>query len=238
MTEQDHELLSQYLDGELGASQVLQLERRLAAEPSLQARLERMEALNNKLISALNTEEAERVPAAIKGMLQQETGKVVAFPGRKETAWGFAVAASLLAASGLLFFEQSAPGTDPHAMADNLLAQALEHTPSRGEGWDLLADGRQLRPVLSFHSEAQGWCREYRVIEQGAHARGVACKGEHSWVTKALSPQLPSVADSANDYRPAGADQANQVDDFVTSHADKIALSASEEARKISTGWK
>ena len=40
MNEQDHELLSQYLDGELGASQVLKLERRLAGEPELQARFE------------------------------------------------------------------------------------------------------------------------------------------------------------------------------------------------------
>ena len=238
MTEQDHELLSQYLDGELGASQVLQLERRLVAEPLLQARLERMEALNNNLINAFSGEGVERVPPAVTRMLQQATGKVVNFPARKEAAWGFAVAASLLAASGLLFFEQSAPGNDSQAAADNLLAQALEHTPSRGEGWDLLADGRQLRPVLSFRSEAEGWCREYLVVEQGEHSRGVACKGEHSWGTTVLSPQPPSVTDSAREYRAAGADQADQVDDFVASHADNIPLSAREEARQISTGWK
>ena len=62
MSERDNELLSQYLDGELGAPQVLELECRLAAEPALQVELERLQAVDNALRSAFNTPGATSVP--------------------------------------------------------------------------------------------------------------------------------------------------------------------------------
>ncbi|MEE4143189.1 MAG: hypothetical protein V2I26_00185, partial [Halieaceae bacterium] len=49
ITEQEYELLSQYLDRELPVEALEQLERRLAAEPRLQAGLERLQALQQQL---------------------------------------------------------------------------------------------------------------------------------------------------------------------------------------------
>lgn len=239
MTEQDHEMLSQYLDGELGAPEVLNLERRLIEEPLLQAQLEQLKAVDTAMKSAFSVPGAGTVPPRITRMLQKKPSNVVAFPDRRRAGWGFAIAASLMAASGLLFFDQSRQGTEDYLPADDLLVQELEFSPSRSDGWDLLADGRQVRPILSFQSRSGGWCREYMLAKQGEHWRGVACRGDQGWVTEVISlAGTAVVADSNNEYRPAGANDAYAVEKFVEANADGIALSASQEAELIKNGWK
>ena len=110
MSEQDYELLSQYLDGELGASQVQQLERRLGQEPGLRSQLERLQSVNASLVSAFDIPGADTVPTAVTRMVTDSGhSNVVAFPQRHKAGLGFAVAASLLAATGLLFFDHLSP---------------------------------------------------------------------------------------------------------------------------------
>lgn len=236
MNDRDHELLSQYLDGELGASRVVELERRLAAEPALAAHLAQLQRVNTTLQSAFNYPGADTVPPQVTHMLETPAGNVVAFPQRRAANWGLAVAASLLAATGLLFFDTSQPGDQ--ISVDTLLVEALETTPSRAEGWELLADGRQMRPILSFHSDSEGWCREYLMADQDAYWRGVACRSDSTWVTAVRAAEAPSALDSGAEYRPAGAGDSQEVQNFVELHATGIALDASEEAKLIANGWK
>jgi hypothetical protein len=142
---------------------------------------------------------------------------------------GFAIAASLLAATGLLFFEASQPGSNNPLQADALLAQALEHSPSRAEGWNQLSDGRQVQPMLSFYSKSNGWCREYRLADHGQQLRGVACRGEKHWVN--------GIPGASGDYRPAGASDISPIQHFVDTQARDIPLSARAEAELIANGW-
>ncbi|MDG2273886.1 MAG: hypothetical protein P8L39_16430 [Halioglobus sp.] len=237
MKDQDHELLSQYLDGELGAPQVLHLERRLAAEPQLQAHLERLQDVDAAVKSAFNMPGADAVPPRISQMLQKPASNVVAFPPRRRAGWGFAIAVSVLAASGLLFLDESRQSPDGTLGDDALLAQELEYSPSRADGWDQLDDGRRVRLVLSFHSRNNGWCREYMLAEDGQYWRGVACRGEGRWINEVISPAGSNFSGSTADYRPAGANDSDQIQRFVDSQANDIALSAQAEAELLSIGW-
>ena len=238
MSTLDHELLSQYLDGELGASQVQQLERRLGQELGLRSRLEQLQSVNTTLISAFDIPGADTVPPAVTRMVTDSgNSNVVAFPQRHKAGLGFAVAASLLAASGLLFFDQSGPSAPTGTSIDTLLVQELENTPSRGDGWNLLADGRKMRAVLSFQSIDNGWCREYMLEAQGQQWHGVACRGESHWETTVVSP-AEGLGGSAAEYRPAGAGDTDQVQNFVDSQALDIALGLKQEAQLIKDGWK
>jgi hypothetical protein len=237
MIEQDLEILSQYLDGELGASQVQQLERRLGEEPHLRSRLEQLQFVNTSLVSAFDRPGTDTVPAAVTRMvIDAGNSNVVAFPKRHKAGLGFAVAASLLAASGLLFFDQSQPGVPKGTAIDTLLVQTLEHTPSRGDGWNSLADGRKMRNVLSFQSLDSGWCREYLLEDQGQQWHGVACRGVTHWTTAVVSP-AQGLGSSGSEYRPANADDSDQVRHFVESQAQDIALSLKQEAQLIKDGW-
>jgi len=241
MSEHKHELLSQYLDGELNASEALELERALDGDPALRTTLEHMQDIDASLRSAFKGDFTDTVPAHITQMLAPQTN-IVAFTPRvsgakAKASWGLAIAASLMAASGLLMFQQSQVATTDQGM-DSLIAQELEHTPSRADGWNLLADGRKMRPVLSFLSKSNGWCREFLIADQGVHMRGVACKQESHWVNAVIAPVDSQVSDAAMDYRTAGADDVDAVQAFVDSQADDIPLGLTAEAELIEGRWR
>ncbi len=241
MSEHKHELLSQYLDGELGASEVLELERALDGDLALRTRLEQMRSIDSSLRNAFKGDVASAVPTHITQMLAPQSN-VVAFPTqasktKAKANWGLAVAASLMAASGLLVFQQAQVASVDQGM-DVLIAQELEQAPSSADGWNLLADGREIRPVLSFHSKDNGWCREFLLNDQGAQQRGVACKSENLWVSAVIGPIDTQFTDAATDYRPAGSNDLDSIQAFVDSQADGIPLGLSAEAKLIEAGWK
>ena len=64
-TEQDYELLSQYLDNELPAATARQLEQRLSAEPRLQDLLGRLQSLQHRLQETYGQASIGPVPASV-----------------------------------------------------------------------------------------------------------------------------------------------------------------------------
>lgn len=237
MVEQDYELLSQFLDGELPAAEAQALRERLIADPRLRASLEEMRAVDQRVKSTFDTPQASAVPEAISARLQggEASRSTVGHP----RAWGLATAAGLVAAAGLLLAPQwrEMPG-DPATgipSGDDLLARVLEEAPSRAEGWDNLADGRQVRPILSFSSKEGTWCREFLLTETGATFRGVACRSGDGWRTEVLSDALRPGVGSA--YRPAGASNAAAVEAYITAHSIDIPLGKEAEAELIARDW-
>lgn len=236
MNEQDYELLSQYLDGELAAGESRDLRRRLIAEPQLRATLERMRMVDDRVRAAFDVPGADAVPARVAARLG---GAGSGTQARFRPGWGLAIAASLMAAAGLLLAPEWRQATDGHPngrpSADQLLAGVLERTPSRGEGWDVLADGRQVRPVLSFSGADGQWCREYLLADGRASYRGVACRFDGHWRTEVLAGA--GAAESPDSYRPAGAADSDEVASYISAHAAGIPLSLEQEAEVIARRW-
>ncbi len=244
-TQQDYELLSRYLDGELPPALARELEQRLAAEPALVAVLARMQALQGQLHQAYDGIANQPIPQRILALLQAPQANVVPIghkpplnpPRKRVMNWGFALAASLVVAvSATLVTRLDQQSAQPGAAGvDSLLSLALETSPSRGDGWEALADGRKLRPVLSFQTTAGSWCREYLLRSSEGSWHGVACRGDAGWNTTVLASA--DAAESSADYRPAGAASADEVADFVDRNAAGIALDAREEADLIARAW-
>jgi hypothetical protein len=238
MVEKDYELLSQFLDGELPAAEAQALRERLIADPRLRATLEEMRAVDQRVRNAFDIPGVDTVPETVTARLQgAHTNRPASGPYRR--ARGLAVAAALVAAAGLLLAPQWRDSSGGHSTgtpsADDLLAQVLEHAPSRAEGWEGLTDGRQVRPVLSFASKEGTWCREFLLTETGATFRGVACRSGGSWRTEVLSDALRPGVGSV--YRPAGAAGAAVVESYINAHADSIPLGVEEEADLINRNW-
>jgi hypothetical protein len=235
MIEQDYELLSQYIDGELAADTAQTMRKRLLAEPELRANFERMKDINSNVRNAFDVPGADTVPASALHALASAKSRPSTLPHGNRTGWGLAVAASLVAAAGLLLTPDwnQQPGNTP--TADTLLAAALEKTPSRGEGWDTLADNRQIRSLLSFPDTRGGWCREYLMSDVGGTWRGVACRNEGQWTTEVLNAEL--IPGAANEYRPAGASNTDDINAFIATHSSGIALSLQAEADLIARKW-
>lgn len=229
MNEQDYQLLSQYLDGELSPVAARQLEQRLQSEPDLQATLTDMGELDSRVKQAFA--HTDKAPQYVEAMLRPASN-VVALPQRKQrSAWQYAVAASLVAAAGVLL----APQWQQSSLTGPTLAAILESTPSMSDGWKTLANGSEVRPVLSFSSVEGNWCREYLLSVSGEGKRGVACRESGQWNTRVIAnTELPG---SASEFRPAGAGDADAVASFLAQHAEGIALSAAEEQTVIESNW-
>jgi hypothetical protein len=92
-----------------------------------------------------------------------------------------------------------------------------------------------LRPVLSFASKSDGWCRQLEVrnaARQVSHA--LACRGDAGrWTVVASTP--PS---SGGGFAPAGAGGRKAIDDVATSMMRASPLSREEEAATIGRRWR
>lgn len=252
LSDQDIELLSQYLDAELAPALSRALEARLHSEVALQAGLLRMQELNQRLRDALA--ERDTIPQAVEALLQDTPAQdgteraafsgatVLAFPRRTpapavaaKPVWMSAVAASFVGAIALSLVADL--GQSPQSRLpgnDGLVTAALDELPS-GDGWAELSDGREIQPVLSFPHEDGRWCREYLLRGGESDWRAVACREQDSWVTQAAG--LESYLDPADAYRPAGASDSAPVASFIGQHAGDIALGRDDESALIDRNW-
>ena len=220
----DFEQLSRYLDGELDIVATDNLEARLEHDAALRAELETLRA-NESLVRALfQTATVSLAPG----------DNVFALSNRKRFAPFAAAATIALGVSAVLLQTGGAPSTRAPGM-DQLLAEALETTPSRAEGWDTLADGSALRAVLTFPADDGRWCREFLVASDAKHWRGVACRDDNTWVTQVRGSE--GFLEQETQYRTASADDDQAVARFIDETASDVALGPDEEAALLNSGW-
>ncbi len=230
MHDEDFQLLSQYLDGELDVFSTRRLEQRLAAEPALADTLAQMREQQARLQNAF--EGQDTVPTRVVGLLKSHENVVsLPRPEKQRPAWHYALAASLVAGIGLMV----APPWQAPQQQDAGLASVLESSPSMADGWASIADGRQVRPVLSFKGSDGNWCREYLISDTETASRGVACREAGQWQVQVLA--ATEIPGGSSEFRPAGAGDSDAVASYLAAHAEGIALSADQEAELIEAGW-
>lgn len=240
-SELDSELLSSWIDGELGPEGKLALEKRLDCEPRLRDIVDRMRANDDAIRDALTTSVPERVRTRLAA---EELGaQIVPFPrsgpaqvavkGSRRLA-PLAAAASVIAAIAVTFEFNDKSDDSTYAMDDPRISAILESQPSGNEWWSA-GEGREVQPVLTFAHEDGRWCREYLLRDENDW-RAVACRSNSRWITQAVG--LESYFDTADGYRPAGASDSATVSLFIREHGAGIALGRQEEDAKIHEGWR
>jgi hypothetical protein len=239
MTERDYELLSQHLDGELPVERAQELRARLLAEPSLRAKFERLKSADSRVRSAFDVSGIDAVPAHVVQMVRDTETHAGKDLQKMRAGWGVAVAASVIAAAGVLLNPGESGQSLDHkvqtAHQDTLLSPVLEQSLSSGDGWVSLGDGSRVRPLLSFSSVEGGWCREYLLTDEGSKSRGVACRSAGQWITAVLVAE--DSPGGVNEYRPAGAPESDLVASFIDHQSADIPLSREQEAELIARGW-
>jgi hypothetical protein len=209
------ELLSRYIDGDLKAGALADLEEKLANEPALRLRLERFQK-HDQLLKAASRANATSVSPLVVARLEQ--AQAPKRPGWPRAAAGLSLAASI---AGI--------------QMDSTLAAALTTQASRAEGWETLDDARDFRAVLTFPAANGNWCREFMVASGEEHWRGVACRNQDSWVTQVMAREV--FLDQSTGYRTASAGDVDQVSRFIDAEATDVALSRSQETAVIRDGW-
>lgn len=238
--DRDLELISAYIDGELGSSESMALKERLLAEPDLRAEYETLKG-NDGLVRGFAARTLERPQAHypeldvrepyVRDVREASRRK----PARRQTGLGktganriaLALAASLATVMVVASFMRDGALRDgPHE-----LNAALDATLS-GERYE--TEGGFIEPQMTFKNGNGQFCREY-VTEA---ARAVACKAEGEkgdWaVLLSVSGQPPADPDS---YQPA-SNGTRTLDSFIDANLSGMAFDHSEEMRLIEARWR
>jgi anti-sigma factor RsiW len=125
-------LLHAYLDGELAPAEALAMERELASDAALAARLARLTALRTRIAKGLPP---VAVPPALAARITSALGlrEQPAAPGRAIGEWRRLAAAIVLAAgvgSGATFFALQAPDPVPTAVAASHIRALMAAQPT------------------------------------------------------------------------------------------------------------
>lgn len=128
---------------------------------------------------------------------------------------------------------------DEGLVATGLLADALE-TNRSGAASKPNSDGASVVPVLSFRSQADGICREYRITREGTgpDSAGLACRSTDGTWRVSLHVDAPKqVVQVGDGYQTATAVNVPSVDAFIGSTIAGDAFGASDETALLKNGW-
>ncbi|WP_439542044.1 hypothetical protein [Hyphomicrobium sp.] len=167
-------------------------------------------------------------------------------PAQFSPAFAAGLAAAVLSAGtvGWLAGRASAPApmiaaSETGLVASGALAHALEATPG---GKTYTGDRATIVPVLSFATEADGVCREYRIMrtDAGPDYAGLACRTPEGAWRVALhvgTPKYP-LASPDKPYQTAGGPAVAEIDALVATLISGDAFGNEDEAERIHNAWR
>lgn len=167
-------------------------------------------------------------------------------PAQFSPAFAAGLAAAVLSAGtvGWLAGRSSAPtpmiaASETGLVASGALAHALEATPG---GKPYTGDRATIVPVLSFATEAEGVCREYRIMrtDAGPDYAGLACRTPEGAWRVALHVGTPKYPPASPDkpYQTAGGPAVAEIDALVATLIAGDAFGDEDEAERIKNAWR
>ncbi|BBF71014.1 anti-sigma factor [Sphingobium sp. 3R8] len=229
MTDIDEAMLIALVDGELDEVNRRRVERAVAADPALAARLAQHRSLRARLAGHYAPVAQEPVPDRLRAVLEDSaTVTPLARPAPRWRGWamGGAIAASLVLGLGLGRMSGEEPGSIG-MQGGVMVAQGALATALDGQ----LASAQRDGPIhigLSFQRKGGGWCRSF----DGAIA-GVACREGTGWQVQQALPG----AGSQTAYRQASSADA-RVMATVDALIDGAPVDAAGEKAAQAKGWR
>lgn len=168
ISEQDIELISASLDGQLDHQQQAAFKRRLLQEPELNAQYQAFKQLDQKLKTAVSDIDNTEIPAKLTAKM---TG----------SSSGWARYLISAAAVGLITFNlwHFNDTSSSSAYADKQIAKVLDHSPSMAP--ISLNEQRQMIVLNSYLNNQNQWCRHYQWKDTNIQSEAVACQQDGQW---------------------------------------------------------
>ena len=252
MTTITDEMLSAFLDGELGTSQSDEVRAALDNDPALRARLAKFEQADATMRDAASNVVDRRLPQSVMAMLAGEKTSVAPLEvyRRKRLGgsrfWPTALAASIALVVGWstgVLYQRTPQGGAAESNAQiaarvapgDPLFEALESTPS-GQSVAFGDAGGSIQPMLSFATASGDPCREFMAVGSDDAVRAVACRERKSWrIDFAVRSER---AGTRNGYQTASASDARLMSDYISDVMVGDAFSREAEAEVMAEGWR
>jgi anti-sigma factor RsiW len=229
MSRIDEAMLIALVDGELDEVNRRRVERAVADDPALAARLEAHQRLRARLSSHYAPVAREPVPERLRTLLEDSARVAPIRPPAarwRGLAMGGAIAASLVLGLGLGRMTGGDAGPigmrDGVLVAQGSLAAALDSQ---------LASAQRDAPIrigLSFRRKGGGWCRSF-----DGQVAGVACREGAGWQVQQALPG----AGATPAYRQASSSDV-RVMAMVEALIDGAPLDAAGEESARAAGWR
>lgn len=247
MAKVNDEQLNAYLDGELPESEANEVERAVAADDKLSARLDQLAKVDVLFRGAVDRLEASVEPSASAALFIAETSPVERSrplpPAANDNWWRLALTASVALAVGL-FAGETMFDFDQNA-GDSIGLASYESTTEfgglleRGTSGDVLEiDGGSAQVQLTFVGLEGRPCREFKFIGTESTTFGVACRGSASQWNVEIAAALPNTGPTD----PSGYQTASAGGEAFTSAVSAMMqsdpLNAEDEKALIEKSWK
>lgn len=240
------ELLSAYIDGELGPEDAERVRNAIAADEALAARLCQFNHVDALLTEFSRSIDASPLPAEVLARLQAPPPDNVVRLPRRSRWWAVTALAAgfvLAVAIGMQLDTDDGHGSgfdaivrvgpvEPASVLHVALEEVLSDTAYAAADEPALT----VTPVLSFVSTQQQFCREFRVDAGTRAVRGLACRRDGNWEALKLI-DVGAANDGRSDYATATASTDADFDAFVDALVADAPLGADAEARLLREGW-
>jgi len=255
MTDMD-EKLSAYLDGMLDESESSGVAALIADNPAVAERLEALALATSDFVQSASVIDAAPMSPALAAQLARlhvevarpgRAGNVTQLPQRKQFVSFLethrAVAAAAAIATGLIAVQISMP---PPKRATGLPADGLiladsglERLLNEAASGSMTAVGKALDAEVRFSFESVGGapCRLADLSSEGGTSRIVACRETTGWRVMVASFSAPPSLGNDSQYQTAGATSSEAIEIYLDSAMAGPAMTALEEAKRISEKW-
>lgn len=186
------ETLSAFLDAELSDSEMENVRQRISEDETLVNRLAELAMVDEQVAQHYRAIDSRPMPDNITQLLGSTsvapatTATVIAFPLWKKIAQGLQQHSAIAACTLLVLgfgLTQLLPNSDKALLGNwNAIATTLDTTASGTE--QQLADGKRIKPRLTFINNDGNYCRQFMVTNARASAESIACRANNKWQPK------------------------------------------------------
>lgn len=257
------EKLMAFVDGELSAEEAKKIKREVEANAEYQAKVDQFKQTKELLDNAYEQILQEPIPHELLNMLStsgsgetdNEVDKIINLDERRSAKSStfakplqqVAIAASVaLMIGGVAGYQLGNESTEfahlltqadaGFVVAGNPLHKALESVPSNTV-FTAAAAGDIIKPIMSFKSLDNRFCREFEINADSSISVGVACRSNDKWQVEVLLAAGQRAAGNIN-YQPASGYSEVALNAVLDNLWNGNSFDMEQERNLIANGWR
>lgn len=225
MKQEDFDLLSQYVDGELDTEKNVQVKQRLLSEPDFNKQYREIMSLEQNVRGVMPDFKDEPMSAELSALLAPEAEKSRSVVAANSSGWRhyLSLAASVIFVAVLgVYFINSGEQHQTGLQIQHDLFSSLQSN----ESW-ASDNGMELVIVESYLDQSNTLCREYFAKDMEHSEHGISCFVDGQWNKQVFELNFNQ---SDSHYVTATASEDGGVEEFLK---NLNSLSAEEESQKL-----